>query len=62
VGYDFSGEWQLQTNVIPKQMNIDRLKELYWKLFRRVYDPIRYEARLRTWLKQIEYIPVAHRR
>ncbi len=58
VGDDFSGEWQLQTNVIPKNMSAGRLKELYWKLFRRVYDPGRYEVRLRNWIKQIGYTPV----
>lgn len=60
VGVDFSGEWQLESNVIPKQMTGARLKELYWILFRRVYDPARYEVRLRTWLRQIEYVPLAY--
>jgi radical SAM superfamily enzyme YgiQ (UPF0313 family) len=60
VGRDFSGEWQLETNVIPKNMSAERLKELYWKLFRRVYEPERYELRLRNWIKQIEYTPALY--
>lgn len=57
---NFSGEWALQTNVIPKNMSIETLKERYWDLFRRIYEPQRFEGRLRKWLQQIEYVPMAY--
>jgi radical SAM superfamily enzyme YgiQ (UPF0313 family) len=55
VGRDFSGEWQLHTNVIPKLMTREQLVDGYWGLFRRLYEPERFEARLLDWLDQIEY-------
>jgi radical SAM superfamily enzyme YgiQ (UPF0313 family) len=52
---DFSGEWQLSTNIIPKQISIARLSFLYWALFRKIYEPDLFEDRLFNWLKNIEY-------
>lgn len=57
VGDDFSGEWQLHTNIIPKQMTLEELTEGYWDLFARIFDPERFEARLGRWLSQVEYFP-----
>jgi len=51
----FSGEWQLYSNVIPKQMSREELNGHYWKLFRKIYEPARFEARLEEWLKNIRY-------
>jgi hypothetical protein len=55
VGKDFSGEWQLYTNIIPKQMSREELKTRYWDLFQKIYDPKLFESRLEGWLKQVEY-------
>ena len=55
VGEDFSGEWQLYTNIIPKQMSREELIERYWDLFQKIYDPELFSRRLEGWLKQVEY-------
>lgn len=60
LGDDFSGEWQLHTNVVPKQMTMVELVDRYWKLFRGIYDPERFEARVRKWLVQIDYDPLPY--
>lgn len=52
---NFSGEWQLNTNIIPKQMSLERLSFLYWGLFRKIYQPELFEDRLFNWLKKVEY-------
>jgi hypothetical protein len=59
-GDDFSGEWQLYTNIIPKQMSRDELTRLYWNLFRKIYEPEFFETRLEEWLKNIEYFNIAY--
>ena len=51
----FSGEWQLQTNIIPKQMAPEKLNILYWDLFRKIYKPDLFEDRFLQWVKKIEY-------
>lgn len=60
IGDDFSGEWQLHTNVIPKQMTSEQLAEGYWRLFRRVYEPEKFESRTRRWLAQVDYTPMPY--
>lgn len=55
VGEDFSGEWQLATNIIPKNMSTEDLLDNYWRLFQRIYDPVSFERRLWNWLEQVEY-------
>lgn len=52
---NFSGEWQLNTNIIPKQMSPERLSFLYWGLFQKIYQPDLFEDRLLQWLKNVEY-------
>ncbi len=52
---DFSGEWQLKTNVIPKKMSLDTLVRLYWEFFQDIYRPERFEDRLLKWLKNVDY-------
>ncbi|MDM8542471.1 DUF4070 domain-containing protein [Desulfococcaceae bacterium HSG9] len=52
---DFSGEWQLYTNIIPKQMKRDELIEHYRNLFKKLYEPELFEARLEQWLNNVEY-------
>jgi len=37
---NFAGEWQLQTNIISKQMSIETLSSLYWGLFQKNYQPV----------------------
>lgn len=51
----FSGEWQLHSNVIPKQMDKDRLQELYIQFFKDIYQPEAYEARFLGWLNGVDY-------
>jgi radical SAM superfamily enzyme YgiQ (UPF0313 family) len=58
----FSGEWQLDSNVIPKQMSPKALNGHYWKLFRKLYEPARFEGRLEAWLKNIRYSNEAYTR
>ncbi len=52
---EFSGEWQLATNIIPKQMSADTLVQNYLKLFRKLYDPLAFEDRFFNWLNQVDY-------
>ncbi len=54
-GGDFSGEWQLETNIVPKQMTREELVRGYWELFARVYDPELFDKRLQRWLATVEY-------
>lgn len=56
IGDDFSGEWQLSTNIVPKLMSTEDLHRHYWNLFQRIYDPERFDERLRRWLDQVEYL------
>ncbi len=51
----FGGEWQLQTNVIPKLMDKDRLQHLYVTLFQKIYQPHHFEHRLLNWLDGVDY-------
>ncbi len=51
----FSGEWQLGTNIVPKQMSREDLFDLYWELFQKIYRPELFEIRLEQWLKNVEY-------
>jgi radical SAM superfamily enzyme YgiQ (UPF0313 family) len=55
VGDDFSGEWQLETNIVPKQMTREELVRGYWELFARIYDPELFDERLQRWLSTVEY-------
>ena len=54
-GDDFSGEWQLYTNIVPKQMSRARLLSLYCELFKKIYDPELFYHRLNGWLTQVNY-------
>ncbi len=51
----FGGEWQLQTNVIPKLMDKSRLQHLYADLFQKIYQPHHFEQRLLNWLNGVDY-------
>jgi radical SAM superfamily enzyme YgiQ (UPF0313 family) len=57
IGDDFSGEWQLFTNVIPKNMSYEVLIKRYWELFRKIYEPELFERRLKRWLENVKYFP-----
>ncbi len=52
---EFSGEWQLNTNVIPKQMSLEKLVGLYWDFFQKIYQPEHFENRLLKWLNNVNY-------
>jgi len=54
-GDEYSGEWQLQTNVIPAGMTTEELRRGYAGLMRALYDPAAFEGRLDRWLAGIGY-------
>jgi len=60
-GNAFSGEWQLHSNVIPKQMDQERLRQLYIEFFHKIYRPQDYEKRFYNWLQGINYFNAAYR-
>lgn len=51
----FGGEWQLHTNIIPRQMSRETLVRSYLELFGRLYAPEAFEERLVTWLEKVDY-------
>jgi radical SAM superfamily enzyme YgiQ (UPF0313 family) len=55
MGDDFSGEWQLYTNIIPKQMSRAALLRNYCELFKKIYDPELFHQRLNGCLTQVDY-------
>ena len=52
---DAGGDWQLSTNIVPKQMSYKELLERYWSLFKKIYEPKLFEERLESWLGGITY-------
>ncbi|MFH2005948.1 MAG: DUF4070 domain-containing protein [bacterium] len=52
---DFHGEWQLHTNIVPKQMSRETLIGSYRRLMRELYEPARFGRRLRDWFTLVEY-------
>jgi radical SAM superfamily enzyme YgiQ (UPF0313 family) len=55
IGDDFSGEWQLYTNIVPKQMSRATLLNHYCELFKKIYDPELFHQRLNGWMTQVNY-------
>jgi len=55
IAEEFKGEWQLSTNIIPKQMNRETLNRHYLDLFRELYEPEAFEARFVEWLRNVDY-------
>jgi len=56
----FSGEWQLHTNIVPAQMSVETLVRLYQQLFRKIYQPDHFEDRFFKWLAQVEYFTTVY--
>ncbi len=54
-GEDFSGEWQLDTNIKPLSMSPEELRHGYRELLQRLYAPEAFEQRLERWLDGVEY-------
>lgn len=52
---DFEGVWHMSTNIQPLSMTQERLLELHGRLFRRLYEPGRFEERTLKWLSSVEY-------
>jgi len=52
---NFTGEWQLHTNIIPLQMTLETLVNLYRQLFKKIYQPCHFEDRFFNWLSNVEY-------
>jgi radical SAM superfamily enzyme YgiQ (UPF0313 family) len=57
---DFSGEWQMATNIVPKQMTREELLRRYWALFQRIYEPRGFERRLGRWLEGVTFLSSRH--
>jgi radical SAM superfamily enzyme YgiQ (UPF0313 family) len=53
---DFSGEWQFETNIIPKQMEEKVLLRKYKHFFKSLYDPPAFSVRYEKWIRHIDYI------
>ena len=56
IGEDYEGEWQLETNIIPKQMTSEGLISGYHQLFQRVYEIDAFEDRFRKWVSEKKYV------
>ncbi|MBN2038907.1 MAG: radical SAM protein [Spirochaetes bacterium] len=52
---NFDGLWHMSTNIVPVSMSMSDLVEGHNKLFRRLYEPEKFEARVLKWLDGIEY-------
>jgi radical SAM superfamily enzyme YgiQ (UPF0313 family) len=52
---DSGGDWQLATNIVPKNFTGEELLIGCWELFYKVYDPQNFEKRLTSWLTRIDY-------
>ena len=52
---DFKGEWHDATNIVPISMETSELSLRYRNLFRRLYEPDRFEARASDWLHNVSY-------
>ncbi len=55
IGDDFSGEWQLATNVVPRQMSLEVMTRKYWNLFNKIYTPDFFNRRCDRWIREIKY-------
>lgn len=55
LGGDFTGEWQLFTNIIPKQMSRNTLLDQYCLLFKKLYEPEIFYQRFTNWLGLVDY-------
>jgi radical SAM superfamily enzyme YgiQ (UPF0313 family) len=51
----FTGEWQLESNVIPQRMTKDQLQRRYVRLFQAIYQPEAFEQRFIEWLRGVTY-------
>ena len=54
---EFKGFWHFSTNIIPKQITLKELYEGHQKLFKKLYEPDMFEARIKKWLKNVSYLP-----
>ena len=54
---DFSGEWQLFSNIVPKLMSQEELGRRYWEFFSDCYRPEVFERRLEKWMDGVGYFP-----
>jgi radical SAM superfamily enzyme YgiQ (UPF0313 family) len=53
---NFSGFWHLTTNIMPKGMSLEELYSGHKDLFRRIYEPDRFERRMVGWLANVSYM------
>jgi len=54
---EFRGFWHLTTNIVPKGMTLAELYQGHKALFQRLYEPERFERRMRKWLAGVRYLP-----
>jgi len=53
---EFRGFWHMTTNIVPKGMTLSELYQGHKALFQRLYEPARFEGRMRTWLGNVRYL------
>ncbi len=51
----FAGYWHFSTNIVPRQWPLEELLGLHRDLFRRIYEPERFEPRVVKWLENVRY-------
>ncbi len=57
IDQNYSGEHNLTTNIIPRQMSRDELFHHYVDLYKKLYKPGAFEERLFAWFKLVDYFP-----
>jgi radical SAM superfamily enzyme YgiQ (UPF0313 family) len=57
IDQNYSGEHNLATNIIPRQMSRDELFHHYIDLYKKLYEPGAFEERLFAWLELVDYFP-----
>lgn len=53
---EFDGKWHFSTNIVQKCMPLHDLLHGHRSLFRKIYQPERFERRSLRWLEGIEYL------
>jgi radical SAM superfamily enzyme YgiQ (UPF0313 family) len=57
----FAGKWHDLTNIVPAAMPLEELLGRHRTLFRRLYEPARFEARAVAWLRQVTRFSAVYR-
>jgi len=54
---EFSGEWQLSSNMVYQNFEGDTLRQGNLDFLARVYSPEVFGARLQSWVERVEHLP-----